>query len=180
MTRFLRRIFIFFVVLSVGYVSMNGYAADDDILNFLPAMVKTQSDITGTYKGAAIGTYGSCACTITDMTITVSDGPISGAYIVGYAIDYNNTQCSGSCGISHTMSSVPAIAMGDTLSFASVYYSTWTFDGSPVQMLSHFSGEATITNGQLKFVTKSTYAQVDDTTNGHHLTTVVGGTLTKQ
>lgn len=179
MRKVIRKMMVLCAAGSILTIALVVYAADSDILNFLPAIVKAQESLVGTYKGSAKGTYGTCACAISDMTITIADGPVSGTYIVGYSIDSSNVQCGSNCSMNYTLSNVPGVAIGNEVNFAYVHYSTWIFD-TPVQMLSNFDGKASLSNGQLQFVTKSTNAQIEDMTSGKRFTTVVGGTLTKQ
>lgn len=156
------------------------YAADESILDFFPAIVKAQAIVNpvGTWKGSGKSTYGSSGCEINNIGFEVTEGSISGTYIVEMTVTNSDVTCNGR-GINQHMYNIPAVLTDNRLIFSLSYFSTWGTEPATT-MFSIYSGELVVANNSAKFNVRTNYTQMDKTDNSNLFTMMGSGTLTRQ
>jgi len=178
----IKRILAMVAGLSIMMAALLVYAADDDIMMFIPTLVKAQTPVNpvGSWAGSGTYTLGACGCSINSITFTVTAAERAGTYRIGMILDPANLTCDTSCRqINQTMHDIPAVLVGDRLLFSMSYFSTWTTT-PPTRAFSIYDGELIISGNTAKFYVKTNYSQMDTTDNPWLMTMVSGGTLTRQ
>lgn len=149
----LRRIFSVFAVFGIVVVSMCVYAADGDILSFVPAMVKAQSltNPVGVWTGTGVAAShfgdgsGEQRCDGLNITVTVATSSVAGVYLVSYSIP---SFCMGTWGFSN----VPAVLIGNRLVFNSARFADIGSVGNTTKMSMDLRAELVINNGSASFL----------------------------
>ena len=172
--RVLRGIFICFGSLSILVISLVCFAADDDILNFIPAIVRAQTIPTGTWSGTGHGSWGSsCTCTLGGISFTVTTGN-DNTYFVS-AQTTGSATCNGSCGMSFSFANMPAAVIGNRLVFRNSFNSTMSSD-----LMTDLYGEILISGSSAQYFISTSNFAVPYTQSGGAMTSIVSGNLAKQ
>lgn len=159
--RMLRGVFIAFASMSVLVISFICFAADDDLLNYIPSIVKAQTTVNpvGTYTGPGVVTFGNCACRIESGTITVTDGPIADTYKIAYS-GFNTTDCvssSGQCSWNDSGTNVPAVMKNKELVFGQAGRGSYQSNGTTYYYQSNTNGSIDLSNSTPIFVKSSAW-----------------------
>ncbi|MHC1791969.1 hypothetical protein [Solidesulfovibrio sp.] len=172
----LQKILVALGVASIVLASICVYAADDDILTFMPALVRAQTaaNPVGTWTGTGVAgsmTSGSMnECAVSSISVTVASTAIPGFYRVSYTIP---SFCLGNW----MYNNVPAVMVGNRLVFGFASFADIGNPGSTTRMETHSSGELQVTNNSVAF-SLQTQATAVNPELVHSF--MIGGTLTKQ
>lgn len=180
--RHLKRLMTLLAVLSIMLFAIVVFAADDDLLQYIPAIVKAQQTVNpvGTYTGSGIVTMGSCACNIASATVTVSDGPVSGSYKVSYDT-INTTDCVaeyGSCSWNDGGSNFPAVIDNKQLIFGNASRGSYDYQSQTFNYQVTTNGILDFTNTTPVFIKNSAH-QVTSTSSQNAYDAIVRLTLQK-
>lgn len=159
--------------LSILFFSFVCFAADDDILSFIPAFVKAQTIPTGTWSGAGQGSWDSCTCSLSGITFTVTSGSRNTYFV---EIQTSGATCDSGCGVVFNFTNVPAVLIGDRFVFRHSFTSTV---GSR-DLMTDLYGELVISGTSAKYFLSTSNFVVPFALSSGAATSMLGGTLTKQ
>ncbi|WP_139311466.1 hypothetical protein [Desulfovibrio sp. DV] len=174
----LRRMLSTLGVVSIVLMSICVYAAEDDLLNFIPAIVKAQSSVNpiGTWTGTGVAAShawdgsGDQRCDGLDITVTVSASATNGVYLVTYSIP---SFCMGTWGFTN----IPGILVGNRLVFNYAGFADIGSPGSTARMAMDLRAELVVSNNSASFVIQNNGSAFSPE---KAIAWVMGGTLTKQ
>ncbi|WP_139311623.1 hypothetical protein [Desulfovibrio sp. DV] len=178
MKRTLRRTLACIGFVSILFISICVYAADDDLLTFIPAIIKAQTTVNpvGTWTGPGSGSWGTCSCDLEGLSVVVTAGTRSGMYLVSFQTTGTAT-CDSGCGMVLNFSNLPARLVGNRLIFASSVFSNM----ASYTLMTSIDGELVISGSTASLITKTFNFNVPyDENDKHAMSSVAGGTLTKQ